>query len=277
MRKFIGLGFSVGVAVLAGGMGALAADMPAKAPTYTKAAAIADPWTGWYLGVSAGGRWNKDTWTASSFESPAVAFFLSDRDNPHNFNSSSGRLGLYGGYNWRIQQTWIVGLEADFAWANDKTTVSGIPGLVAPISSDTAQMKDKWDGGVRGRLGYLITPTVLLFGTGGVSWMQSQASVTCSGVIATSWCSGTNNTSAKTDSVTKTVVGWTLGAGLEAAVMPDWLLRGEYRYSSYSGYHARLLQGGAAGPTGNDNVVDADIGRIHTQTLLVGLAYRFGR
>ncbi len=29
-------------------------------------------------------------------------------------------------------------------------------------------------------------------------------------------------------------------AGAEVVVTPNWLLRGEYRYSSYGGYHATL-------------------------------------
>jgi outer membrane immunogenic protein len=167
---------------------------------------------------------------------------------------------------------WIVGLEADFAWASNKNTNAGIPGLfAADLQTDSTQVKDTWDGGLRGRLGYLITPTTLIFGTGGVSWMTSQASVTCNS--NTGWCGGTNATTNRTDSVSKTVAGWTLGAGIEGVIMPNWLLRGEYRYASYSGYHATLLQGG----NGNSDVVDADIGRIRTNTVLLGLAYKFGR
>ena len=256
---------------------ASAADLPVKTPMYSKAPAIAaDPWTGWYLGASVGGRWNKDTWSAAGFQIPADPFDLTSRDNPHDFTSSSGRFGLYGGYNWRVRQMWVVGLEADFAWASNKSSSAGIPGLNAIFTpSDTVQMKDTWDGGVRGRLGYLITPTMLLFGTNGVSWMKSEASVTCG--TSPSLCSGTNNTLHRTDSASKTVVGWTLGAGLEAVVMPNWLLRGEYRYSSYAGYHATLLQGGGAGgPGSNVDVVDADI-KNRTHTVLVGLAYKFGQ
>lgn len=282
VRKFIGLSLAASVAILASGPGALAADLPATSSNYTKAPVIAiDPWTGLYLGASAGGRWNRDPWTTTSVGIPATPpGFLNSDDNPHEFKTGSARLGLYGGYNRRILQTWVVGLEGDLAWANDKTSAAGVPGLpnipppFAPRSSDLVQMKDQWDGSLRGRFGYLVAPATLLYGTGGVSWMQSQASVTCAGLA--SWCSGTNLSTGRTNTVGKTVVGWTLGAGLEVVVMPNWLLRGEYRYSSYGGYHATLLQGGSLGPTGNSDVVDADIGRIRTQTVLVGLAYRFG-
>jgi outer membrane immunogenic protein len=273
MRQFIKVLLGATAMSMAFAPGAKAADMPVKAPIYTKAPAfVADPWTGWYLGASAGGRWNNDKWTGTSFEIPVFPSRLTDRDNPHDFSSSSARLGLYGGYNWRVQKMWVVGLEADFAWANNKTSSGGIPGLSA-LTNESVQMKDGWDGGLRGRLGYLVTPTMLLFGTGGASWMQSQASVTCAATV--NWCTGSNQASLRTDSVSKTVAGWTIGGGLEAIVMSNWLLRGEYRYTSYAGYHATLLQGGSSS-FGNIDVVDADI-KIRTQTVLIGLAYKFGQ
>jgi hypothetical protein len=85
-------------------------------------------------------------------------FYLTGSDNPHDFTTGSARFGLYGGYNWRIQQTWVFGLEADFAWASNKNSSTGIPGLntVIVTPNDSVQMKDTWVGGVRGRVGYLI-------------------------------------------------------------------------------------------------------------------------
>jgi outer membrane immunogenic protein len=168
---------------------------------------------------------------------------------------------------------WVVGLEADIAWANNKQSAPGLPGLAPPISSDSVQVKDTWDGGVRGRLGYLVTPTTLLYGTGGVSFMQSKASASC--IAANSFCSPGNLASGRTDSVTKTVAGWTLGGGVEAVVAPNWLLRGEYRYTSYAGYHASLMHGSSV-PCCDLDVVDADI-KNRTQTVLIGFAYKFGQ
>jgi outer membrane immunogenic protein len=54
---------------------------------------------------------------------------------------------------------WVVGLEADLAWAYDKKSSTGIPGLTTIFApTDSVQMKDTWDGGLRARLSYLITP-----------------------------------------------------------------------------------------------------------------------
>lgn len=277
MRQGLTAMLATAVLGVLGASGAMAADMAVSAPIYAKAPAIVmDPWSGWYLGASAGGRWNKDTWTGTGFELPAFPLILNGRDNPHDFNTSSGRIGIYGGYNWRIQQKWVVGVEGDFAWASNKqASVGSIPGLIV-ATPDTVRVKDTWDGGLRGRLGYLVAPTVLLYGTGGVSWMNSEASITCSGTGRTSWCDGTNNTNSRTDSVSKAVVGWTLGAGIETMIMSHWMLRGEYRYADYGGYHATLLRGGGPAAFPNDTVVDADI-KNRTHTALVGLAYKFGQ
>lgn len=253
---------------------ALGADLPARMLTKAPAAIAVDPWTGWYLGASAGARLDKDTWTATGFEIPAAPGAVISRDNPHNFSFGSGRVGLYGGYNWRLPQMWVVGLEADIAWADKKSSTPGIPGLIPAFpANDTVHVRDMWDGGLRARLGYLVTPATLLYATGGASWMQTQAGVTCNS--NTGWCGGTNATSNRTDIVSKTVAGWTVGAGLEAAVTSNWLVRGEYRYASYADYHATLLQGGN-GANGNLDVVEADI-KNRTHTVLVGLAYKFGQ
>jgi outer membrane immunogenic protein len=274
MRQIMVVSLSAAALNIACAPVVLAADMPVKAPAYATAPAfVADPWTGWYLGGSAGARFNKDTWTGTGFEIPVLPALFSGRDNPHDFNSTSARFGLYGGYNWRVQQMWVVGVEADIAWTNSrKTSASGIPGLVT-ATTDSVGVKDGWDGGLRARLGYLITPSTLLFGTGGVSWMNSEASVSCGGTIITSLCTGSNIATLRTDTVSKTMVGWTVGGGAETVVMRNWLLRGEYRYTGYAGYHATFLANGGPGAI---DAVEADV-KTHTQTVLVGLAYRFGQ
>ena len=147
--------------------------------------------------------------------------------------------------------------------------------MAGPPFSAPTQITDRWDGGLRARAGYLITPTTLVFGTGGVAWMQSKASVTCDSNFLTSWCSGNNQATGRTDSATKTLPGWTVGAGLETIIMPNWFLRGEYRYTNYRSYHATLLPNGSIFGLNLDQI-DANI-KPSTQTALLGIAYHFGR
>jgi outer membrane immunogenic protein len=241
-----------------------------------KAAAGANPnWNGFYLGASVGGRWNRQTWTTTGFPGPPFVP-ANTFDNPHDFTAGSGRLGGYAGYNWQFRRNWVAGLEADFAWADNSSSTdnivgSGVAGM--PATADSTEISDRWDGGIRARLGYLVRPDWLLFATAGPSWMSVKATVTCGN--PSNWCSGANLASARTDSTTKTLTGWTIGGGLEAAVTSNLMLRVEYRYAQYADDHVYLLQGGAVGGT-NVDAVDANIDKVRTQTVLFGLAYKFG-
>jgi len=65
--------------------------------------------------------------------------------------------------NWQITR-WVPELAADAAWANEKTTHTGIPGvhLAAFTAADNAEVDDRRDASVRGRLGYTVTPATLV-------------------------------------------------------------------------------------------------------------------
>ena len=64
---------------------------------------------------------------------------------------------------------------------NKNTSVGSIPGFFVP-SFDSVQMKDRRDGGLTAPVSATRSPpTMLLYGTGGASWMKSQASITRSG------------------------------------------------------------------------------------------------
>lgn len=235
----------------------MAADLQVT-PRYLKAPPIVDTWTGGYLGVSAGGRWTTENWTSSGQAS-------------HEFESSSARLGLYGGYNWQVQPGWIVGLEADVAWANNHASLASIPGTTGTGKTGTSEVKDLSDGGLRARVGYLVTPSTILFASGGVSWIQNQIDV--SSVTSTRvahYCApDTISTSTASDSLSKTNMGWSLGGGIETKIAHNWLARGEYRYSSYGSQQASLMKG--------TQQISVDFDKHSTQTLLVGVAYQFGQ
>lgn len=271
---------SVAIALLAASLATpgYAADIAPR--TYAKTP-VQDPgsdWSGFYVGASLGGRWNESVWTTTSLGSPGAPAQVpaATGNNPMSFKNSSGRYGGYAGYNWQISSSWVVGLEGDFAWANNKSQFIGsIPGTAPPtnfVTGDYVARTDKWDAGLRARVGVLVTPTMMLFGTAGASWLNSEATAACG--TPQLWCTGTNNTNRRVDTVSKTTLGWTVGGGAEWMVASNWLVRGEYRYASYQGYSARLLAGG--GTQFGSDLLDANIGAIHTHTALFGVAYKFG-
>jgi outer membrane immunogenic protein len=254
---------------------ASAADMAVKARPVAPLPVFS--WTGFYIGGAIGGRWTDNSWNTSCQETgfAATCVVFADRfatNNSQKFNSSAFRGSIYGGYNWQVA-TWVVGLEGDFGWADNKKTNAGIPGLESPTvvgapGLDTSTVKQTWDGSFRGRIGFLVTPSVLFYGTGGVAFAHVEASSHCGTAFPVGWCTAVNV--GRTDTTSSDRVGWTVGGGIEAMLAPNWLLRGEYRYADYGNLNFVQLQG----PVINVDAFTASV-KYRTHTALVGLAYKF--
>jgi outer membrane immunogenic protein len=71
--------------------------------------------------------------------------------------------------------------------------------------------------------------------------------------------------------VSKTLVGWTAGAGIEWKVLDHILVRGEYRFSDYGTWHeeATLFSGGGSVLVERANV------HVTSQMATFGIAYLF--
>ncbi len=99
----------VGVSLVAmGAMSAFAADLPARSPVYTKAPVMAPvyDWSGFYLGLSAGGASSRDCYTLTSVAGVPV--------NPVSEGCHDAAGALVGGqigYRWQLTN-WVFGLEA---------------------------------------------------------------------------------------------------------------------------------------------------------------------
>jgi len=189
-------------------------------------------------------------------------------------NSTAARIGAYGGYNWEIAPTWLIGIEADYGWANNSKTGT-VPGTIGTIlggtvtNPPTGTAKETWDASVRGRLGMLVTPDTLLFGTAGPAWQRVQLSASC--IVTgsgTDFCSLTHN-----ESDSKTLLGWTVGGGVEHKILDRWFVRVDYRYSDYGTYKQLFFNAFSVAPLFDDRFT-AHV-KVQTQTAGVGLAYKF--
>jgi outer membrane immunogenic protein len=247
---------------------AFAADMAVKAPP-----PLPEPvysWTGFYFGLNAGWSWGKQDTTVNFPGSPQVTSFtvvfagggtLSGScatcpTAPIAFQESTrlnGAIGgVQGGYNWQAASNWILGVEADFQASGENADGNthqnanrfgdftlGLPGggtvSGAFITSQSISHNDSllWFGTVRGRVGYAIWPTVMVYGTGGLAYGRLNESVSASFNFAIP-VSGAASTGTATlvggavvplpfsvsqgfeAAVTKT--GWTVGGGIEGAV-----------------------------------------------------------
>jgi len=209
---------------------ALAADLPMKAP---RPAPIMEPvwnWNGFYIGINGGYSWGHSSRDLTFFN-PLNGVALAT-GNGGGRDMDGGLFGGQIGYNWQVTN-WVFGLEADAQWTGQKGSTTAVcavtgcfAGIVAPARGTAATLDDKldWFATFRGRLGIAVTPSVLLYATGGAVWGEVEtnlgiAAVTATGVPFTAVASN------KTDRF-----GWTVGAGVEAMFAANWSAKIESLY-----------------------------------------------
>ena len=104
-------------------------------------------------------------------------------DGPLNFNPITRSQGINSagavggdqvGYNWQFSPVWVAGLEADIQASGLRGSFNRLAAFV-PLSLN-AEQKLNWFGTVRGRLGYLVNERILLFGTAGLAYGETEAS-----------------------------------------------------------------------------------------------------
>jgi outer membrane immunogenic protein len=115
------------------------------------------------------------------------------------------------------------------------TTLTGIP-LPDHSIGTTLSVSRRLDylGTVRERLGFLLTPTLLVYGTGGLAYGGVNSSTGINQVfngpvpssIATAWGTAQNFSTSR--------LGWTAGGGGEWLFAPNWSVKVEYLYYDLS-------------------------------------------
>ncbi len=146
-----------------------------------------------------------------------------------------GPTGLIG-YDLRVAPRVVFGAEAEAA-----------PGFA------TSSFKLGWTTAVRAKLGYLVTPSTMVYGTVG-------------------WCGSGIQTSALTSAAitvpAQRVNALEVGGGIETAITANWLARFEYHYAAAATLNDITLQ------LGNGNVVNANASpQFHNMHL--GVSYLF--
>jgi outer membrane immunogenic protein len=274
-----------GLSLAASGF-AVAADMAVKAPPPP---APVYGWTGFYVGGNIGYSWGK---ASGDLNDPAIDIFSGLGSLPTSFSESLKPKGVIGGgqfgYNYQISPTWVVGLEADLqasdehARSSQSASTSGVftgPGITGLTSSNVAttfEGRISWFATARARAGVLITPTTLLYGTGGLAFGGVKVSgsgavnLSLTACIVGVGCIPTGNASgafAFSQSTTKT--GWTLGGGVEGALAGNWTWKAEYLY---------LYLGSESGTVADNFGGIASWNAKFTDNIVrVGLNYKFGK
>lgn len=120
------------------------------------------------------------------------------------FGEASPDGGMVGGtigYNWQTGP-WVFGLEGDIDWSDMR---GGFANAACPLGCET---RNSWLGTARGRIGWAFD-RIMPYVTGGAAFGDIKASTPFG-------------------SQRDTNVGWTVGAGVEAALGLNWTAKVEY-------------------------------------------------
>jgi len=206
---------------------AFAADMPVKARPV-----VVEVWT-WdkfYIGLNGGYSWGRSD-TSGTFYNNATNAQLSPTQSGI-IHLDGGVFGGQIGKNWQ-NGNWVFGLEADGQWSGERgsalytcvnpnvpfgnacNTVTFGAGLgVSPTT--TFNQEISWFATFRGRVGGLVTPSALLYVTGGAV----VAGIKTDGVLT--GITGASLPTSVAWSNDSTNWGWVVGAGLEARLGGNW-------------------------------------------------------
>lgn len=233
------------------GAAAMAADLPVAVKV---APATAPSWAGFYLGVHGGYGWGNNSFRQ----------YLSELD-PHpfldGFRSSGGLVGAHAGYNWQFGRA-VTGFEID--WSSADISGSSQVSATTIFGPETVDRTDrlKYLGTVRGRVGWLPTDHVLLYGTAGFSWgrvdeMRRRTSTAANSNVTTPFDR----------------LGWVAGVGVEAMPFgPNWIGRIEYLHYDFGAVQEfDVVTSTSPGIWRTDRG-----GRQSFDVVRAGLSYKFG-
>jgi outer membrane immunogenic protein len=222
---------------------ALAADLPSK-----KAPVAAPPaltWTGFYVGANAGGEWsgnNSGTLSIYGTGAPALSAIPTGRNV---FNSYAGFIGGgQVGYNYQLMKSFVIGAEADIQGIAGNSGAANFTGVASSAGTTyttigKATSNLQYIGTVRGRVGYLVMPTLLAYGTAGFAYGGVSSNVWLATAGSGGALGGTSGPGAL--SYSNTQAGWTAGGGVEWMFLPNWSAKAEYLYYSLSNGYASTI------------------------------------
>jgi opacity protein-like surface antigen len=262
---------SAAVAALIVAGPALAADLPLKAPAPV---AAVWSWSGFYVGGHGGYGWGHDSFTNLNdpFFFGKFPGFVATGFDPKGYLG-----GVQAGANWQTGSI-VAGLEGDISFTNIKGSSLNIPApIVGPFATGTGSAANSGTfdllGSGRGRLGYLVTPNVLLYGTGGLAWTRFVQNTDQTSLTVSPPPFASNFGLFTSTSTPSWRFGWVAGIGAEARLFDtNWLARLEYLHydfgnSGSSSAPALFL------PVGT--VSSQSSGDLTLDVVRAGLSYKF--
>ena len=253
-------------------------------------------WRGLYVGGNLG-YWRSQT---NDITSTGSASYANPIYEPGSINianalaqitNNSSSLNLYGvlegaqlGYNYQLRKGFLLGLNIDLdglSNSNNDLTMQKTAYLAdypeSYLGSLTVKEKINYLGTVRARLGYLYTPTFLVYATGGFAY--GNVTLDTAWTVQESLGPAVYPAIITQNNPTKTLPGWTAGAGVEWLFKPQWSAMLEYMYYSLNDFNVSntLTQiTNALSPPTNWAGVDTKTSlSVAVWNIRVGLNYHF--
>ena len=242
---------------------AQAADLAVKAA----ASPAAYSWAGCFVGLNGGagaGGSNFNTAVGDgTYLAPADAALVATTGGNGSGNASSWLGGGQAGCNWQ-SATFVYGLEGDFDYFRDRpqmVTGNGTLSDGTPFGVTQALQTDYF-ASARGRIG-VAADRNLFYVTGGVAFTKINYTQT---YVDAETPPGIGSASAS-----KSLVGWTVGAGWEFAMTSNWVVRTEYLFAKFPSTNA---QGTIGNGTGVSNPLQGSADLV-VQIARLGMSYKF--
>jgi outer membrane immunogenic protein len=218
--------------------GALAADMAVKAAPLAPAPIS---WTGFYLGLDAGGAWARDVVTPTV---PDGGVF--PRNNTLTPTGFLG--GGTVGYNFQAGNI-VFGVEGDLGYMNLNVRK---PDLLGGTEANNLVGSNLY-ADATGRIGFVASNAYLFYAKGGYAVYEGKANTTTGLAGFTVVNSGSFH-------------GWTVGGGLEYKMTANWSSKIEYLYYDFGTETANLVSGAGTFPYANV---------LKVNSVKIGLNYTF--
>ncbi|PIT69960.1 outer membrane protein [Bartonella tribocorum] len=212
-------------------------------------------WTGIYLGGQIGNFSGKTT--ANYLTKETGIWNPVEKENLPKLSGFMG--GVYAGSNIDIDNGFIIGIDTDIMWSNKKSTKNiPLPKKDKPgekkslerashsrddshedasttlVESVSHTLKQKWSGATRVKVGFAVD-RMMPYVSGGIAYTQLQNILS---VVVDSKTVDDNKSRAIDLSdfqhdEKKTMIGYTLGGGVDFAMTDNIIVRAEYRYSDF--------------------------------------------
>jgi len=225
----------------------------AEAAAQPAASAPVPGWTGCYVGGNLGVAWQRNN-TVDVTSHPAF-------DTGGDTGTSLGG-GGQAGCDYQFAGTgFTIGAQDMFDWAS----LSSGHRYGAVGSTERLGTQTHWFDTLTARVGYAVQPQTLVYLKAGGAWAQvdySDADPASNPPYA--------------GHAQKDRSGWTVGAGVEYAVRPNWSIVGEYDYIDLGNSNVPLSYNcGTASQCGFPNPYTYRVSH-RVQVALIGVNYRFG-